>query len=226
MKFNFSSKVEFYITNVCNYTCDNCNRFNNHKFAGGQRWNDYEADYRRWAELVDLNSIVIMGGEPLLNVTITDWIRGLARTFGAELQILSNGLHLNRVPDLYNSLIEASLFTKTIPSIGISLHNFDHFETIKQNIKQFLGPIIDESREYPGIFYSCRDKNNVVINVYVVDHFFDAAVKSNGQGGFTLHNSNPREAFDVCGFARFKSLHFIRGKIYKCGPAALMPEFD
>lgn len=226
MKYVFENKVEFYITNVCNLTCANCNRFNNHDFRGWQRWSDYAGQYRQWADLIELRSIVIMGGEPLLNASITDWITGLARTFGAELQILSNGLHLARVPGLYNSLIEASLYTKTIPSIGISLHNFDHFETIKQNIKEFLGPIIDESREHPGIYYSCRDENNVVINVYVVDRFFDAAVKSNGSGGFTLHNSNPREAFNVCGFARFKSLHFIRGKIYKCGPAALMPEFD
>ena len=47
-------KVEFYITNVCNLNCDQCNRFNDYKFAGWQRWSDYEAIHQRWAELVDI----------------------------------------------------------------------------------------------------------------------------------------------------------------------------
>ena len=31
---------EFYITNVCNLSCNGCNRFNNYKFRGFQRWED------------------------------------------------------------------------------------------------------------------------------------------------------------------------------------------
>ncbi len=59
MKLKFDEKVEFYITNVCNYTCDNCNRFNNHKFSGWQRWSDYEGIYRQWAERIELQAITI-----------------------------------------------------------------------------------------------------------------------------------------------------------------------
>jgi hypothetical protein len=29
-----------------------------------------------------------------------------------------------------------------------------------------------------------------------------------------------------CTFVKWKSYHFIRGKLFKCGPSALMPEFD
>lgn len=32
--------MEFYITNVCNLTCTGCNRFNNYKFKGFQRWTE------------------------------------------------------------------------------------------------------------------------------------------------------------------------------------------
>ena len=33
--------AEFYITNVCNLNCTECNRFNNYHFSGHQRWDDY-----------------------------------------------------------------------------------------------------------------------------------------------------------------------------------------
>jgi hypothetical protein len=43
---------------------------------------------------------------------------------------------------------------------------------------------------------------------------------------FMVHNSNPEIAHQNCGFVFYKSYHFIRAKLYKCGPVALMPEFD
>ena len=67
-------KAEFYITNVCNLTCSNCNRFNNYNFRGWQRWSDYANEYSIWANKVRLQRITILGGEPLLNPTILDWI--------------------------------------------------------------------------------------------------------------------------------------------------------
>ena len=57
--------VEFYITNVCNLNCTNCNRFNNYAFAGHQRWADNKEFYQQWAEILDVQEISILGGEPL-----------------------------------------------------------------------------------------------------------------------------------------------------------------
>ena len=70
-------KVEFYITNVCNLTCDECNRFNNFSFKGWQRWQDYEAIYADWNSKLDIQQLVILGGEPLLNPSICEWITGI-----------------------------------------------------------------------------------------------------------------------------------------------------
>ena len=43
---------------------------------------------------------------------------------------------------------------------------------------------------------------------------------------FTLHQSDPTAAHNICGFVNFQCYHFIRAKLYKCGPVALFPEFD
>ena len=45
--------VEFYITNVCNLTCQGCNRFNSFKFKGWQKWEDYADTYKQWSEQIE-----------------------------------------------------------------------------------------------------------------------------------------------------------------------------
>lgn len=237
MKYSFQSKVEFYITNVCNLTCDNCNRFNNFNFRGHQRWADLADTYRRWGQLVDLKSIVLMGGEPLLNPTVKDWIPGLTDIFNCDVQILTNGLQLNKVPGLYETVVPYANQPKRFVHFQVSLHNVNHFDYLREQITQFLqGPIKEWGthlgrdappfhRDYKA-FYTAQDKNNVQINMHVDNSFFTAAVQQDKNGRYQVHNSDALEAHARCGFVQYKSYHFIDGKLYKCGPVALLPEFD
>jgi len=237
LKYTFENKVEFYITNVCNLTCENCNRYNNYKFAGWQRWNDYADVYKQWSEYVNLKNIVIMGGEPLLNPTIIEWITGLTDVFKCGIQVLTNGTRLNNVPGLYDALAQTRSRGGPITGhIQISLHNTDHFAQLQQNIKYFLSTIREEygtaidvipkNNPWGGMYYSVRDVNDVLVNVHLANEFYTAAIQPTPNGRFTLHNSDPIVAHAKCGFAQYKCYHFIRGKLYKCGPVALMPEFD
>ena len=50
--------VEFYITNVCNLTCQGCNRFNSFKFKGWQKWEDYADTYKQWSEQIEFRESV------------------------------------------------------------------------------------------------------------------------------------------------------------------------
>lgn len=232
MKHTFENKVEFYITNVCNLTCNNCNRFNNHRFTGWQRWSDYADTYQQWAQYIDLKNIVLLGGEPLLNPTINDWIVGLVECFRSDIQILTNGLRLNNTRGLYEALLECKKITSMVGHVGVSLHNTNHFEQIRSNILEFLGPIAEEyghGTDIPrndGIYYSARDVNNVLVNVYLSNSFGASAVIARPNGTYTLHRSDRDTAHNGCGFVQHKCYHFIWGKIYKCGPVALIPEFD
>jgi hypothetical protein len=120
--------------------------------------------------------------------------------------------------------------------VQLSLHNIDHFDELKQNIKAFLSKPREEygtvigvnlpNDTWKGMYYSIRDVNDVLVNVHLDNEFYTAAVQPTPDGRFTLHNSDPVVAHGKCGFAQFKCYHFIRGRLYKCGPVALMPEFD
>ena len=227
-------KVEFYITNVCNLTCDHCNRFNNFNFKGWQNWADYEEDYKRWAELVELRKIIIMGGEPMLNPSLVDWIHGINRVFGTGVQVLTNGTRFNQVPGLYDAIARPR--SKIQPhsinqenSIAVSLHNLDQLDQLKLDLAKFLQGPIQENRWRPDLWgcdYQFGDKNNVFVNVYHQNEFDTSSIQVGPQGKLNLHNNDPVQAHSACTFVAYKSYHFIRGKLYKCGPAALLPEFD
>ena len=223
------NKVDFYITNVCNLTCQNCNRFNNFDFKGWQRWSDHAEQYKRWGELIDLKAITIMGGEPLLNPTIVEWIHGLNDAFGIEVQVLTNGTRLTQVRGLYDALAHATPRNGNKNSIAISLHNLADLEQLQADIHEFLEGPVEQNTHRPDLWnadYQYSDRNGVFINVYFQNNFNTSTVQVNKEGRYALFNNDPAIAHGACTFVKFKSYHFIRGKLYKCGVVAVLPEFD
>jgi hypothetical protein len=227
--------VEVYITNVCNISCNNCNRFNNYDFKGFQHWSDYEEKYTQWAKKIRLQKITILGGEPLLNPSICDWVRGFNRLWGKKVQILTNGTRLNQTPGLYDAMLN---YRENRGNwIGVSIHNVNDTNRYFQEIHKFLqGPVkmwqgkdtVDSNGNSMtwGADYAFEDANGVHVHVWVYDSFYNASIHKNNQGLLTLHNNDPQAAHDVCGMVTFKNYHFIRANLHKCGPVALMPEFD
>ena len=219
-------RLEFYITNVCNLTCSGCNRYNNYKFAGHWTWADAEPVLERWAEKIDIRHPVILGGEPLLNPDIVDWINGIRRLWPRHsgVQVQSNGTRLDLVKGLYEALDP-----RVGNWIGISLHADEHREPLFARIRNFLKHPVQETQDPAdpiGSRYQFLDTNKVKVHVWVNDTFVNSNIIEQANGRFGLYNSNPDLAHENCTYRRFKNYHMIRGKIYKCGPVALMAEFD
>lgn len=219
------AKGEFYITNVCNLTCENCNRFNDYNFKGWQAWDDYKNDYQEWAKYVDFEQIVILGGEPLLNPTIVDWALGLNALWPtATVQILTNGTRLTHVKGLYEKIKNRRIW------IGVSLHNDEDNQEIFDQINQFVRAPVKEMHGRDNNIYKAdwyyEDSNMIKIAVWNQTEFYQSSIIRNSAGQLTLHNSDPLKAHSNCGFVHWKNYHFIRGQLYKCGPSALLAEFD
>jgi len=90
----YLDRAEFYITNVCNYNCTHCNRFNNYHFKGHQYWKDVKDVYTEWSERLDLGAITILGGEPTLNPSINEWIDGIAELWQNQRLKLQQTVHV------------------------------------------------------------------------------------------------------------------------------------
>jgi organic radical activating enzyme len=217
--------VEFYITNVCNLTCQGCNRFNNYKFSGFQKWTDLESVYTKWAEQLRLTGIGILGGEPLLNPEYMLWLQGLRNLWpNSTITTTTNGYRLNQVKGLYDYMLAHK--TNTFLSVGI--HNKKSKSLIMDNIEKFLtGPIhyeFDSKNQY-RVHMILTDANGVQLKVEHNWWFHQGAlVKDSETGKFSLHQSDPAKAHDIC-HSKYCH-HFMDGKLYKCGAVALFPEFD
>lgn len=270
---------EFYITNLCNFNCEGCNRFNNYAFAGNYRWNDYVDIYQQWADVLLLDRWAIMGGEPMMNPDYIDWMAGVSRLWPESTgEFVTNGYFLSADNDKFYQAVE-SLRNKV--TISISLHNSSRINQTLAILWQWLHPPIKISRipesiddiagvdhnwqqcysaikdpDWPdcntpsdwqslpdSIRNECEtvhgfspdivanqsrwwqlvDANGVKVLVKPENFFHQASVKKTAQG-FELHNSDAMTAHRICDSRHCH--HFVAGKLYKCGPVALFPEFD
>jgi hypothetical protein len=214
--------VEFYITNVCNLACTGCNRFNNYKFKGFQRWEDYKADYTQWSKELKFGSIGILGGEPLLNVDFMLWLNGIRQLWPATfIKVVTNGYYLNNVAGLYD-YINSDRKTE----LWVGIHNKIHKEKIIKNIENFLVAPLTYKFNNDNIYQQymwITDSNGVRIKIEYNWWFHQGAIL-NTETGKTLHNSDVNKAHKIC---HSKTCHHLmNGKLYKCGAVALFPEFD
>ena len=139
------NEVEFYITNVCNYNCDNCNRLNNYYFSGHQLWKDYANVYSEWSKKIDISKISILGGEPLLNPSLMDWLVGLRELWpSAAINIVSNGTRLKHWKNLYQSLQDNNI------NLRIACHNRTRYNGLLNEVVEWLQHPI--SKTYKGDF--------------------------------------------------------------------------
>lgn len=136
-------KMEVYITNVCNFNCDNCNRLNNYRFSGHQSWHEYKHDYEKWSKRFDFDEITILGGEPMLHPGLMDWAQGLRQLWPqAGIMILTNGTRLDHHQGLYDVLKEYRV------SLGITAHNRERYPQLFQQVRDLLQDPI--TIEYDG----------------------------------------------------------------------------
>jgi len=215
--------AEIYITNVCNLTCDGCNRFNRYAFKGWQSWSDWKDIYQKWGQELHIDCISIMGGEPMLNPDFYQWVQGISLIWPTSmLGIASNGTRLHLYHKLYSILLDNRLIV-----LKISMHNKMHKKELIKKVEDFLTrPLryqFDSTRYRESL--SITDVNNVTVKVEHNWWFHQGAIVTDEDSGkLRLHQSDPIKAHDIC---HSKTCHhFDKGRLYKCGPAALFPEFD
>jgi organic radical activating enzyme len=213
--------AEFYITNVCNLACQGCNRFNDVKFRGYQKWADYADVYTQWSSQVSVGSLAILGGEPMLNPTFYQWADGITNLWPRTLvRIIANGFYLNKTQGLYDLLC-----SKPNLKLWIGIHNKLHKKMIFDQVQRFLAPPLtkefDDSVPYQHKLY-VKDSNGISV---IIEHnwWFHQGSIIKTQNGSTLHQSDPYKAHNIC---NMKTCHtFSKGKLYKCGVVAVLPEY-
>jgi hypothetical protein len=105
------SILEFHVAFGCNMTCESCAHYSNHAHAGTIAPAELERQIALWNRKIVPRQFRLLGGEPTLNKHLPELIR-IARqgwpgpgedevaAAGTELQLITNGLRLDRFPEL------------------------------------------------------------------------------------------------------------------------------
>lgn len=134
-KYHFN-ELTFAITNICNFNCENCNRFSNYAFPGHQLWQDYKEIYEKWSEVISFDKWTVLGGEPTTNKDYIEWLGGLHKLWpDAQGELLTNGSLLKPTDTKLYDFLKS---TNGKVRINIGLHNIHRRKEIIDFCLKFL----------------------------------------------------------------------------------------
>ena len=98
--------IEFHVAHDCNLTCEGCSHFSPTAARQNVTAENLASDLDASSTVLDPEYVHILGGEPLLNRSLSELIPLFRRFFpGAKIKLVTNGVLLLKAPShLYESL--------------------------------------------------------------------------------------------------------------------------
>ena len=205
--------LQIMVIRGCNLSCSGCTTFSDLQHSGYVQWNTGKQWLKPWIDRLEIKAVGIMGGEPLMNPQINDWLLGIRKEFPlAQIRFVTNGLLLHKHWDIVNLL----------DSLGNSVLKISYH--INDNRLDTVIDRIFKSRKWSPI-------NEWGIDRWYSESGFRFQISKptrflkTFRGDFENmlpHENLPQEAFKIC--VQKKCPLLYQGKIYKCATSALTPE--
>jgi organic radical activating enzyme len=205
--------LETMITQVCNLSCEGCTNYSDLNHKGYVKWEDGKQDIAKWLNVVDIPDFGIMGGEPLINPEVYDWLYGIRELMpSSQLRFTTNGLLLHKHPDIMKTMLDIGNIV-----FKITAHTNDSRTKlgIKNIFNQYKWEVVTEF----GITRWKTD-NNVRFQVNYPTTFTKSF--QNAYEDMMPFHSVPIKAYDICCQQTCPLLY--NGKIYKCSTAGLLKD--
>lgn len=211
--------AQWYISHTCNLSCKNCLSYNNFNISGHERWSDNEDYVRRWGELVEIEDLSIIGGEPLGNPDLDLWVKGIRKHFNTtDFKICTNGTQINQWIDNLHEWTDLGVV------LEIHTHDPSQVTAMWQNLRKVYGNNI---KYVKGVDYTSNSYydsydwvglvNDRVVVLQANDmNFFPWGVKGkNSNGEYEMYETKAKITHWLC---PWRNCHyFYRGDLYKCG---------
>jgi len=205
--------LETMATQVCNLSCTGCTNYSDIKHTGYVTWEDMRQQLITWLALVDIPDFGIMGGEPLINPEISQWLTGTRELMpNSQIRFTTNGLLL----DKYFSIVDQAY----------ELGNIVFKITVHQNdlaLEQIIEQIFKRYRWQPVTEFGINRwtaGDQVRLQISRPTQFLKTY-----QGKYSdmrPWNNNPVESFDACIQQTCPLLY--NGRIYKCSTQGLLQD--
>jgi organic radical activating enzyme len=203
--------LEMMATQVCNLSCLGCSNYSDLQHRGYVSWAEAQNQIKPWLEILNIPDFGIIGGEPLINPEIKQWIIGIRELLpSAQIRFTTNGLLLSKHPDLLETfdMIGNCVFKITVHTQNVELENY-------------INSIIHNTSWEPVIEFGIkrwRNKKNVRIQLNRPDRFLKTY--KNDYADMKPYDNDPVLSFANCIQQTCPLLY--DGRIYKCSTAGLL----
>jgi organic radical activating enzyme len=205
--------VESIVLKPCNLKCHGCSTYSDLTHSGYTTAEEGIEELRQWSQRLEIQAWGAMGGEPLMNPQIREWIKGVRELLpNAQIRFITNGILLEKHFDIVEMLAEMGNAV-----FKITVHVED--ERIERMIKRIHAQYTWEPVYEFGIHRFSTDRE-FKFQVTRPTKFYKSF-----RGEYINmqpHTSDAKAAFDVCIQQRCPIIY--KNKLYKCGVAALQPE--
>lgn len=224
MAKQFLSEVAFYITNACGMACEGCVTFNNYILKGHSDWNTSKDRIKKWQEIIDIEKIVILGGEPFMHPELTTWTTNIKKIFKscADIRVVTGltGDKLLRHKKTARQCIENGV------AVQISVHDPSWWTESEETAEEILKGLnytkenTVDGGSFPLKLTNYKDTDgNILFALLELWSFFPSAQKEIKDGVIYLHNNDPEEAHNVC-LCRSQQ-YVVDGYLYKCAVTSM-----
>jgi organic radical activating enzyme len=205
--------VEMMATQSCNLACSGCTNYSDVAHKGWIPWSQAQKEIQAWLVRVDIPDFGILGGEPLLNPEIRQWIQGIRSLMPtAQIRFTTNGLLLERNLDIVDLAADVG---NIVFKIGVHVNDQALENTIQYIMNRFNWRPV---KEY-GID-RFETGNRFRFQVSRPDVFWKTF-----QGSYINmrpHDNEPKAAFEVCCQQTCPLLY--QGRVYKCSTVGLLKD--
>jgi hypothetical protein len=197
--------VEMQVTQVCNLSCLGCSNYADLKHTGYLKWSEGRREISQWLDRMDIGDFGIMGGEPLINPELKQWITGLRELLPTStIRFSTNGELLDKHLDVLETAHEAGNFV-----FKITAHQ--HSERVEAVIEKIFNMYKWEPVFEFGI-YRFKTGNNLRFQVNRPQTFLK--YYKNDYANMMPYHSDPKESFEICMQQRCPLM--FEGRMYKC----------
>lgn len=206
-------RLDLNVAYACNIKCSGCISLSDFPRKGVVSLEEVDSWLRYWSEYVNIDVMVLFGGEPLINPNILDICKCIRNYYpNTTIRLITNGYLL----DNFNP---AKWFDFEPFEIQVSIHRLDHESIINKKIKNILAirknwtTTVDQLNSHQQIKFT--SSNFTVYKSKFKDFVAPYGVKNNK---LVALQSDPVVAHKLCGSPNTPVLY--KGKIYKCPPVA------
>jgi len=205
--------LEVMATQACNLSCLGCTNYSDLPQKGYPSWSDIEPEISAWTEKLTIPDFGIIGGEPLLNPDIENWILGIRKVLpDSQIRFTTNGLLLNKKFHIVEMLKDIG---NTVFKITVHQNNQDIDNVIERVFGMYDWKPV---REYGIDRWATEDGFRFQVNTPTK---FLKTYRGNYKN-MMPHKSKPKHAFDICIQQTCPLLY--QGRIYKCSTSALLED--